>query len=117
LKKKLTGRIFNFSKKIIKLFIKIAFYFLAFLIFLIILLYIPPVQTFVSKRAEGIISARLDTEVRIGALNLNLFGNLIIKDVYLKDPDNVKVFEVDKIDIDVLILPLILKEVRRLTLN
>ena len=111
MKKKLTGRILSFSKKIIKLFIKMAFYFLAFLLFLIVLLYIPPVQTLVSQRVESFISRKLDSEVNIGALNLNLFGNLILKDVYIKDPDNIKVFEVDKIDVDVLILPLFLKKV------
>jgi len=111
LKKKLTDRLLIFSKKILKLFIKIAFFFLAFLIFLIILLYIPQVQTLVSKRAESIISGKLDSEVKIGALNFNLFGNLVIKDVYIKDPSDVTVFEVDKIDVDIRILPLILKEI------
>jgi hypothetical protein len=81
------------------------------LIFLIFLLYIPPVQNLISQRAEIIISGKLDSEVNIGALNLNLFGNLILKDVYIMDPDNIKVFEVDKIDADVLILPLFLQKV------
>jgi hypothetical protein len=111
LKKKLTGRLLNLARKIIKLFIKVAFYFLVFLIFLIVLLYIPPVQTLISQKTESIISRKLDSEVNIGALNLNLFGNLILKDIYIKDPDDIKVLEVGKIDINVLILPLFLKEV------
>ena len=111
MKKKLTGRLLNLIRKLIKLFIRIAFYFLILLILLITLLYIPPVQKLVSQKAERIISRTLDSEVNIGALNLNLFGNLILKDVYIKDPDNNKVFEVDEINIEVLILPLILKKV------
>ena len=111
MKKKLTGRLLNLTRKIIKLFIRIAFYFLVLLLLLITLLYIPPIQNLVSQRAESFISRKLDSEVNIGALNLNIFGNLILKDIYIKDPDNIKVFEVDKIDVEVRILPLILKKV------
>ena len=77
---------------------------LSLLVVLITLLYIPPIQGLITNKAEQVLERKLQTEVHIGAINLNLFGNLILKDIYIKDPDKQKIFEVEAIDTELAVL-------------
>jgi len=107
LKDKLIAKISNTSQKILRLLIKLVFYFLVILILLITLIYVPPIQSFVARKAEKTLSSRLNGEVQIGKLNLNLFGNLILKDIYVKETTGFKVFQAQKIDLKISLLPIL----------
>ncbi len=96
--------------RIFKIFLRITFYLLLTLALLIILLYIPPIQTFVAKKATNTLSNKINGEIHIGALNLNLFGNLILKDFYIKDASNNELLQVNKIDLEISLIPLLYKK-------
>ncbi len=84
---------------------------LALLVVLVLVLYIPPVQNLIANKAEQLLAKKLQTEVHIGAINLNLLGNLVVKDVYIKDPHDEKVFEVEVINTEIDVIPLIQKKI------
>jgi hypothetical protein len=112
LEDKLTGKTLSIARKLMITLIKAVFYILVFVLLLVMLLYIPPVQSIVADKTENILSKKLKAKVEIGALNLNLFGNLILKEIQIYDPNEVKVFEVEKIDVEISVLPLIFKKIR-----
>ncbi|MGD9329208.1 MAG: hypothetical protein PVH48_09605, partial [Cyclobacteriaceae bacterium] len=99
------------TRKTFRILVRGIFYFLVLLAILILLLYIPPIQHLITNKAEQLLAKKLQTEVHIGAINLNLLGNLVVKDVYIKDPHDHKVFEVEAINTEIDVLPLILKKI------
>ena len=111
MKEKLINTISSFFKKILRLFIKLALYFLALLILLTTLLYIPPIQSYIAGKTEETLSEKFNSEVQIGSLNLNLFGNFIMKDVSVKDPTGNEIFQLENIDFTLSIFPLIYRTI------
>jgi len=75
------------------------------------MLYLPPVQRFLTNQIEKQITKKIETHFEIGALRLNLNGNLILKDIYIQDQTKDTLLHAGKIGIDISILKLLKKKV------
>lgn len=55
------------------------------LLLTLLLLQLPPVQSYLTGRAEQYLRKKLQTEIRIEAIRLHLFRSLVVRGVYLED--------------------------------
>jgi len=73
------------KKSWVKWTLRIPLWLLAFLLLLVILVNLPPVQTLVAKWYSGRLSSRLDTEISLGSVHLNLFGESRLTGLLVRD--------------------------------
>jgi hypothetical protein len=119
LKDKLRRAISSGIKRITRWLLILALSFIALLLLLLILLYIPPFQDVITVQLEKTLSSKFQNNTQIGSVHLNLFGNIIIKDVYLDDPEGKEVLKSEEINLDISIIPIIFREIKvdRISVN
>lgn len=91
---------------LIRWFIRLAIAFFVFFIVLVLILYLPPVQKSITKRIEKSLSDKFQSEIQIGTLHLNLRGDIILKDILIKNPSGEDVLRAGMIDVDLTFWPL-----------
>lgn len=73
------------SNKFLRILTKSLLFLFLFIVVIFLLLLTPPVQRFLSSRAENYLEKRLGTEVEIGRVGFGLSGNVVLKDIYVED--------------------------------
>ena len=105
--KKIKGLLISLTKWLIR----IAFSFFLVVLFLIIILYLPPVQQVITGKVEKFISKKTQATFQIDAIRLNLKGRLLLRNVYMEDMEKDTLISAGKIEVDVSILKLLAKTI------
>ncbi|MBR9998057.1 MAG: hypothetical protein KFF73_03755, partial [Cyclobacteriaceae bacterium] len=102
-----------------KWLIRITFYFFCIILLLVFLLYLPPIQNFLTQKITRHLSQKLNTDLEIETLRLNLNGNLVVKNIYVQDQEDDTLLYARKIEVDVSMLRLLNKtlEISMIELN
>ena len=64
---------------------------------LLTLPHIPSVQSFLAQKTEELLGNELNTEVRIGTINLGLLNRVIIDDVHIKDQQREELLSINRL--------------------
>jgi len=98
----------KFLKRLIRLLVWIFGSFITLVIILSLLLLIPTVQTFVTKKAAIILSEKTNMEIQVGSVHIGLPKTVKLGSVFIKDPgpNEDTLFHCSSIKIDADILPL-----------
>ena len=75
-------------------------------ILLVLLINLPPVQDWFTKKLEQQLRETIGTRIEIGAVRLNLLADVVIEDLYLEDPNQEVVWASQRIKIYVALLAL-----------
>ena len=73
------------SNRILRVLLKSVLFLFLFIIVIFLLLLTPPVQRFLSSRAENYLEKKLGTKVEIGRVGFGLSGKVVLRDIYLED--------------------------------
>ncbi len=73
------------SVRIARTFLKSLLFLFLFIVFVFLLTLTPPVQRYLTSRAEKYLEKRLETKVDIGRISFDPFGNIKLKGVYVED--------------------------------
>src|SRR5690348_3357422 len=73
------------SVRIARTFLKSLLFLFLFIVFVFLLTLTPPVQRYLTSRAEKYLEKRLQTRVDIGRISFDPFGNVRLKGVYVED--------------------------------
>jgi translocation and assembly module TamB len=71
--------------KITRILLKTILFLLLFVVVVFLLILTPPVQKFLTGRAESFLENKLKTKVDIGSVGFGLSGRINLKDVYIED--------------------------------
>jgi translocation and assembly module TamB len=75
----------NYPAKIARIFLKIILFLFLFIIIIFLLVLTPPVQRFMTSKAENYLQNKLKTKVDIGSISFGLSGKVNLQDVYIED--------------------------------
>jgi translocation and assembly module TamB len=114
-----TEKIKELSVAVINWMIRIVFYILLFILFLVLLLYLPPIQQFIAGKVERILADKTQTTLQVEAIRLNFNGKLLIRGIYLEDLEEDTLLYADRIKVDVSLPKLLTKtvEIREMELS
>lgn len=92
---------------------------LLLLLAIFILIHFPFFQTFLTHQATKILSDKLQTEVKVGSVELTFFSHFVLKDVYIADDNKDTLLYVQKLDANLKNFALLDKKIaiKKLTLN
>lgn len=116
-KKSQKEKIKGLSVTLIHWLIRITFYFFLAILFLVLLLYLPPVQQVITGKVEKYISNKTHTTFQIDAIRLNFSGRLVLRKIYLEDMEKDTLIYAGKIELDVSIPRLLKKTLEISDLN
>jgi hypothetical protein len=71
--------------RILRILLKSILFLLLFVVVIFLLILTPPVQSFLTGRAESFLEKKLQTRVDIGAVRFGLSGKISLQDVYIED--------------------------------
>jgi translocation and assembly module TamB len=71
--------------KIARIILKTVLFLLLFVVVIFLLILTPPVQKFLTARAESFLENKLQTRVDIGSVGFGLSGRIHLKDIYIED--------------------------------
>ena len=98
-------------KGFVRIFFKSAITLLLIFLILISLIYFPPVQSFITKKAEGKLCEYLETKVEIGGIHLNFAANLIIDNLIIQNQEGDDLLKSESINLEISIIKLLSKEI------
>ncbi len=75
----------NYPRKIARIFLKIVLFLFLFIVLVFILVLTPPVQRFMTGKAETFLQKKLKTRVEIGSISFGLSGRVVLQDIYIED--------------------------------
>jgi hypothetical protein len=75
----------NYPAKIARIILKIILFLFLFIIVIFLLVLTPPVQRFMTSKAENYLQNKLKTKVDIGSISFGLSGKVNLQDVYIED--------------------------------
>jgi translocation and assembly module TamB len=75
----------NYPRKIARILLKTILFLVLFVLFIFILILTPPVQRFLTGKAESYLQNKLKTRVEIGRISFGLSGKVNLLDVYIED--------------------------------
>jgi hypothetical protein len=75
----------NYPAKIARIILKIILFLFLFIIVIFLLVLTPPVQRFMTSKAENYLQNKLKTKVNIGSISFGLSGKVNLQDVYIED--------------------------------
>jgi hypothetical protein len=101
----------SLSVTLIRWLIRVTFYFFLAILFLVLLLYLPPVQQVITGKVEKFISNKTQAIFHIDAIRLNFSGKLVLRKVYLEDMEKDTLLYAGKIELDVSIPRLLAKSI------
>ncbi len=78
---------------------------------LIALLYVPPVQNWITGKAEQFLVQKLNTKVAVGAIHLNFAGQVEISDLYVEDQQQDTLLRGESVAVRISIFPLFRQQV------
>ena len=73
---------------------------------LVVLLHLPPVQTFFGSEIATLLAQKFGTEVAVGSVNLGFFNRIIVDDVTMKDQQGDSMISAARISAKIDIVPL-----------
>ncbi|HJW15564.1 MAG TPA: hypothetical protein VJ499_00500, partial [Flavisolibacter sp.] len=73
----------NYPAKIARIFLKIILFLVLFIIIIFLLVLTPPVQRFMTSKAENYLQNKLKTKVSIGSISFGLSGKVNLENVYI----------------------------------
>ncbi|HZH38133.1 MAG TPA: AsmA family protein, partial [Flavisolibacter sp.] len=73
------------ASRILRILLKIFLFLLLFIVVIFLLILTPPVQKFITGRAENFLEKKLQTRVDIGSVRFGLSGKISLQDVYIED--------------------------------
>lgn len=75
----------NYARKIARILFKVLVFAFLLIVFLFILILLPPVQHFLTSKAETYLQNKLKTRVEVGSISFGLSGKVALQDVYIED--------------------------------
>ncbi|HYO21355.1 MAG TPA: hypothetical protein VER36_03050, partial [Flavisolibacter sp.] len=75
----------NYARKIGRIVLKSILFLMLFIVVVFLLVLTPPVQKFLTAKAENFLQNKLKTRVEIGGVSFGLSGRVHLKDIYLED--------------------------------
>lgn len=90
--------------------IRLGLGFVVLLFLTIALLYLPPVQSWITRKAESYLTNKLATRVEVGGLHLNFASRLVISDLYVEDQQQDTLWYSKSISLNVPVYPLLQKQ-------
>lgn len=78
----------SWPRCIAKIFLKTLLFLFLFIILIFVLILTPPVQRFLTTKAENFLENKLETKVEIGRIGFGLSGNIRLMDFYIEDKAN-----------------------------
>jgi translocation and assembly module TamB len=75
----------NYPAKIARIILKIILFLFLFIIVIFLLVLTPPVQRFMTSKAENYLQNKLKTKVNIGSISFGLSGKVNLQNVYIED--------------------------------
>jgi len=75
----------SIGRKILKIFLRSLLVVLSLAALLIVLVYIPPVQQFIRKKAVSYLSEKLDTRVELGLIRIGWPADIMLENIYVED--------------------------------
>ena len=74
-----------YLKKTGKVILKVLLFLILFIVLIFVLILLPPVQSFLTNKAEGFLQNKLKTEVQIGEISFGLTGRINLENIYIED--------------------------------
>jgi hypothetical protein len=102
----------NYPKKIARIFLKTILFLFLFIIFIFLLILTPPVQRFLTSKAENFLENKFKTKVEIGGIYFGLSGKVSLKDIYFEDQTKDTLLAGESIKAQVNIMKLFKNEVQ-----
>lgn len=99
-------------RRALRLMTKVVLFLLGLLLLLFGLINLPPVQKFLTDKAENFLKKKLNTEVEIGFVGWSLPDEIYIKDVYLEHPSGDSLFQLGKLEVGLELFRLLQREVQ-----
>ena len=76
-------------------------------VLLLVLIHVPAVQQYLGQKVANAIGNKLNTEVKIGRVDLGFFNRLIIDDVVIKDQKHSEMLKANRLTMKIELLPLL----------
>ncbi|HEX2534375.1 MAG TPA: translocation/assembly module TamB domain-containing protein [Chitinophagaceae bacterium] len=75
----------NYPARVARILLKVILFLFLFVVLVFLLILTPPVQRFLTSKAESFLQNKLKTEVEIGGISFGLSGNVHLSNIYLED--------------------------------
>src|SRR5690606_10088440 len=106
-----TPKRMNVLRKTGRILVKVIAGIIIFILLLIILVQIPPVQNFARKKVVSYLENKLDTKVEIGRIYIGIPRDVILSDIYIEDRQKDTLFAGGEISVDISLIKLLSNQV------
>ena len=97
-------------KRLAVIMVRMGIIFFLLLFLAISLLYLPPLQNWITGKVEQLLTEKLSTKVEVGAIHLNFVAQMVVRNLYVEDQQQDTLWSSESIHLRIPVYPLFKKQ-------